>query len=71
MEAELAALDTASTEDEWLRELLMDLPVVEKPIPVILINCDNQMMITKVKNSRDNMKSNKHVKCRLMSVRKL
>ena len=32
MEAELAALDTATVEAEWLRELLMDLPVVEKPI---------------------------------------
>jgi hypothetical protein len=51
MEAELMALDTASTEAKWLRELLMDLPVVEKPIHVILINYDNQTMITKLKNS--------------------
>jgi hypothetical protein len=36
MEAELTALDTATVEVEWLRELLMDLPVVEKPIPAIL-----------------------------------
>ena len=41
METELTALDTASTEAEWLRELLSDLPVVEKPIPAILMNCDN------------------------------
>ena len=40
MEAELTALDTASTEAEWLRELLLDLPVVEKPILAILMNCD-------------------------------
>ena len=71
MEAELTALEIASTEAEWLRELLMDLPVVEKPIPTILINCDNQTVITKVKNNQDNMKSNKHVKHRLKSVRKL
>jgi hypothetical protein len=71
MQAELAALDTASTEVKWLRELLMDLLVVEKPITVILINYNNQMMITKVKNSQNNMKSNKHVKCGLKSVRKL
>jgi hypothetical protein len=32
MEAELTALDTAGAEAEWLRELLIDLPVVEKPI---------------------------------------
>ena len=61
MEAELTALEIASTEAEWLRELLMDLRVVEKPIPAILINCDNQTVIMKVKNSQDNMKSNKHV----------
>ncbi|WVZ85736.1 hypothetical protein U9M48_032625, partial [Paspalum notatum var. saurae] len=48
MEAELAALDTACVEADWLRELLMDLPVVKKPIPTILMNCDNQIVIAKV-----------------------
>jgi hypothetical protein len=67
MEAELMALDTASTKVEWLRELLINLPMVEKQIPAILINCDNQMVITKVKNSQDDMKSTKHVKRRLKS----
>ena len=42
MKAELTALDTATVEAEWLRELLMDLPVVEKTIPAILMNCDCQ-----------------------------
>jgi hypothetical protein len=42
MEAELTALDTASVEAEWLRELLMDLLVVEKPLTAIFMNCDNQ-----------------------------
>ena len=41
MEAELMALNTAAVEAEWLRELLMDLPVVEKSIPAISMNCDN------------------------------
>jgi hypothetical protein len=41
MEAELTALDTAGFEVEWLRDLLMDLPIVEKPIPAISMNCDN------------------------------
>jgi hypothetical protein len=50
MEAELSALDTASAEAEWLRELLSDLPVVEKPI---LMNCDNQTVITKVNSAKD------------------
>jgi hypothetical protein len=71
MEAELATLDIATVEVEWLRELLMDLPIVEKPIPAILMNCDNQMVIAKVNSSKDNMKSSMHVKRRLKSVRKL
>jgi hypothetical protein len=67
----LTALDTAGAETEWLRELLMDLLVVEKPIPAISMNCDNQTVIIKVNNSRDNMKSTRHGKRRLKSVRKL
>jgi len=71
MEAELAALDTVRAEAKWLCELLMDLPVVGKPIPAISMNCDNQTVITKVNSSRNNMKSTRHVKRRLQSVRKL
>jgi hypothetical protein len=71
MEAELTALDTTTVEAEWLRELLMDLPVVEKPIPAISLNCDNQTVIVKVNSSKDNMKSTRHVKRRLKFVRKL
>jgi hypothetical protein len=71
MEAELIALDTAGFEAEWLHDLLMDLSVVEKPIPAIYMNCDNQTVITKVNSYKDNMKSIRHVKRRLKSVRKL
>ena len=71
MKAELTELDTATVEAEWLRELLMDLPVVEKPIPAISMKFDNQTVIIKVNNSKDNMKSTRHVKRRLKSVRKL
>jgi hypothetical protein len=42
MEAELTALDIAGSETEWLRDLLMDLQMVEKLIPAIFMNCDNQ-----------------------------
>ena len=59
---EVTTLDTDTIEAEWLRELLMDLPVVEKPIPAISMNCDNQTVIIKVNSSRDNMKSMRHVK---------
>jgi len=71
MEAELTALDTAGAEAEWLRELLMHLPVVEKPIPAISINCDNQTVVIKVNSSKDNIKSTRHVKRQIKSVRKL
>jgi hypothetical protein len=71
MEAELTALNTASAEAEWLRELLSYLPVVEKPILAILMDCDNQTVITKVNSAKDNAKSTRHVKRRLKSVRKL
>ena len=71
MKAELTALDTATVEPEWLRELLMDLSVVERPILAILMNCNNQTVIVKVNSSKDNMKSSRHVKRRLKYVRKI
>jgi hypothetical protein len=71
MEAELTALDTATVEADWLREFLMDLPIVEKPLPAIMMNCDNQSVIAKVDSSKDNMKSSRHIKRRLKSVRKM
>jgi hypothetical protein len=71
MEAELVALDTATIEADWLRELLMDLPIVEKALQAILMNYDNEMVIVKVGSSKDNMKSSRHIKIRLKSVRKM
>jgi hypothetical protein len=41
MQAELTTLDRVTVEADWLRELLMDLSIVEKPLLVILMNCDN------------------------------
>ena len=37
-EAELTSLDTSCVKAEWLRELLMDLPVVDKPVLAILMD---------------------------------
>ena len=45
--------------------------MVEKPVPAILMNCDNQSVIVKVNSSKDNAKSSRHVKKRLKSIRKL
>jgi hypothetical protein len=71
MKAELAPLDTTTVEADWLRELLMDLPIVKKSLSAILMNYDNQMVIVKVDSSKDNMKSSRHIKRRLKSVRKI
>jgi hypothetical protein len=45
--------------------------VVEKPVPAILLNCDNQTVIVKVNNSKDNAKSSRYVKRCLKPIRKL
>jgi hypothetical protein len=71
MEAELTGLDTTTMEADWLCELCMDLPIVEKLLPAILMNCDNQTVIVKVDNLKDNMKSSRHIKRWSKSVRKM
>jgi hypothetical protein len=45
--------------------------VVEKPVPAISMKCDNHTVIIKINSSKDNMKSTRHIKRRLKSVRKL
>jgi hypothetical protein len=71
IEAELVALETATSEAEWLRELLMDLPVVSKLVPTILLHCDNESVITIVGSAKKNLKSTRHVKRRIKTVRHL
>jgi hypothetical protein len=71
MEVELVALETTTGEVEWLRELLMDLPVVSKLVPTILLHCDNESVITIVINAKENLKSTRHVKRRIKIVRHL
>jgi hypothetical protein len=70
-EAELVPLDTATVEADWLRELLMDLPIIEKPLLAILMNCDNQTVIIKVDSLKDNMKSSRYIKRCLKSIMKI
>ena len=50
MEAELIALASASEEANWLRDLLYEIPLWEKPILPILIHCDSTAAIGRVKN---------------------
>jgi hypothetical protein len=40
----------------------MNLLVVEKHVPDISMNCDNQTVIIKINSSKNNMKSTRHIK---------
>ena len=57
MEAELIALASTSEEANWLRDLLYEIPLWEKPIPPILIHCHSTVTIGRVKNCYYNSKS--------------
>jgi hypothetical protein len=71
MEVEIVALDTFTVEVDWLCKLLMDLPIVEKALSAILMNCDNQTLIVKLDSLKNNVKSSRHIKRRLMSIKKI
>jgi fructose-1,6-bisphosphatase/inositol monophosphatase family enzyme len=49
----------------------MDLPVVEKLVATISMNCDNQTVIININSFKDNMKPTSYIKRHLKSVRKL
>jgi hypothetical protein len=49
----------------------MDLHFIDKPVASILMYYDNQSMLAQVMNAKDNSKSNKHIKHRRKSVRKI
>ena len=57
MEAELITLALASEEANWLRDLLHEIPLWEKPIPPILIHCYSTATIGRVCNRFYNGKS--------------
>ena len=48
MESELIALATASEEANWLRIVLADTPLWERPTPAVLIHCDSTTAISRV-----------------------
>ncbi|XP_014626187.1 uncharacterized protein [Glycine max] len=50
MKSEMIALATASEETSWLRSLLAEIPLWERPIPVVLIHCDSTVAIAKIEN---------------------
>ena len=56
MKAKIIALDTATSEAEFLKNLLCDLPLLNKPIPLISVHCDSQVVISKVTSKNFNEK---------------
>nr|GEW28416.1 zinc finger, CCHC-type [Tanacetum cinerariifolium] len=47
MESEFVALATAGKEDEWLKNLLLEIPMWVKPMAPISINCDSAATLAK------------------------
>lgn len=50
MESEMIALAAASEEASWLRCLLSEIPLWERPLPAVLIHCDSTAAIAKIEN---------------------
>jgi hypothetical protein len=69
MESEMIAMDTTSIEAEWLRDLLLDIPLIAKPLPVISIHCDCRSAIEKCSQENANVKMSRHLKIRHKSLR--
>ena len=57
MESELIALEKACTEAEWLRNLLVDIPICTHSPTSVFIHCDCQAAIAKAKSKIYNGKS--------------
>ena len=69
MELEMIALNTTSIEIEWLKDLLTEISLLEKSLPVISIHCDCRSAINKYHQKNANMKMNRHLKMRHKSLR--
>ena len=63
MESEFIALELAGREAEWLRHLLIDIPLWGKPTPSVALHCDSQAAIVVAKSSVYNGKK-RHIRLR-------
>ena len=57
MKSEIIALEKACIEDEWLKNLLVDLHICTHPLTSVSIHCDCQTAIDKAKSKIYNGKS--------------
>ncbi|CAM8928284.1 unnamed protein product [Rhodiola kirilowii] len=70
MESEFIALAAASKEAEWLKNMIHEIPLCERPISPILIHCDSAAALAKVYSHVYNGKS-RHLGVRHSAVREL
>ncbi|CAM8931339.1 unnamed protein product [Rhodiola kirilowii] len=70
MESEFVALAAASKEAEWLKNMIHEIPLWERPISPILIHCDGVAALAKVYSHVYNGKS-RHLDVRHSAVREL
>ncbi|XP_074313571.1 secreted RxLR effector protein 161-like [Silene latifolia] len=63
IESEFIALELAGREVEWLRSLVADIPLWQKPVPSVPLHCDSQSAIHVAKNKAYNGKS-RHIRLR-------
>ena len=70
MEAKFITLKKVSFEAEWLRNLLVDIPLWMRPTPSVSMSCDSQTAIAKTKSKIFNGK-NMHISLRHNIVRQL
>lgn len=70
MASEFIALNSASKEAEWLRNLLLEIPIWPKPMPPVLIHCDSQSTLSRAYSHVYNGKS-RHIGLRHSFVRQL
>ena len=64
-------MNTTGTEAEWLYGLMVQLPMVSKPLPAIAVHCDSQTTIAKIRSPKFNQKTKRHIQVRLKSIREL
>ncbi|GKB58059.1 zinc finger, CCHC-type containing protein [Tanacetum coccineum] len=70
MESEFVALAAASKESEWLRNLILKIPMWSKPIAPISIRCDSVATLAKAYSQMYNEKS-RHLRVRHSMIREL
>lgn len=70
MASEFVALAACSKEAEWLRHLLLEIPLWPKPMPPVSIHCDSQATLSRAYGQIYNGKS-RHIGLRHSYVRQL